>query len=95
MATVSAAFTESHLHAAEGLEPDNFAQPSVNLQYSCFALHTCLQSWLGACDSGLAHELCIYCHVYIYTVISKLWTSLEANLSMWSVSFQSQKAVFS
>lgn len=32
MATVSAAFTESHLHAAEGLEPDNLAQPSVNLQ---------------------------------------------------------------
>lgn len=32
MATVSAAFAEIHLHSAEGIEPDNFAQPSMNLQ---------------------------------------------------------------
>lgn len=32
MATVSAAFTEIQLRAAKGLEPDNFAQPSMNFQ---------------------------------------------------------------
>lgn len=45
--------------------------------------------------SGLAHPLCLYCHLYIHALISKHCTSLEANPSICALFLFSLRKVCS